>query len=256
MGYKIGIIGMIREELEQDRWGTLKRIAEAGYRGIESPPWARTEDEAELADCRKRLDDLGMEVVAINCSQYKEEELPATIERAKALGCGNIVTYWAGPESDDEAMKLAEQLERMATTCENEGLRFMYHNHDHEFAPGFGKNGKQCLLDLLRENTEKLTFELDIAWAQFGGSDPVELIRRMGDRVPVLHVKDIWDETVRGRFCAIGLGKVDCFGSIEAAAAKGTQWMVVEEDRPCLLSHYESAIASIYNIRESGVWSE
>ena len=44
--------------------------------------------------------------------------------------------------------------------------------------------------------------------------------------------------------------------SIEAAANRGTQWMVVEQDQPGRLTHFESATASILNIREAGLHPE
>jgi sugar phosphate isomerase/epimerase len=75
----------------------------------------------------------------------------------------------------------------------------------------------------------------------------------MGHRIPIIHVKDLLDLNVRGRFTSVGTGLVDCYGCIEAAAAKGTKWMVVEQDRPNNLTHFESAIASIYNLREVGL---
>lgn len=252
MSYKIGLIGMIGEELKADRWGTLQRMAELGYQGIEGSMLVSDDKDAMKAN-RQRMEDLGLETVALACSQYKEEELGQAIENAKILGATYIVTYWADPESKDETLQLAEQLERMAAACAGEGLQYLYHNHEHEFVPKFGEKGHECIWELLYDNTEKLEFELDVAWCTFGGSDPVTVIRRCGHRIPVLHVKDLSDLNIRGHFCAVGTGKVNCFGAIEAAAVQGAEWMVVEQDKPGYLTHYESATASILNIREAGL---
>lgn len=252
MSYKIGFIGMVREQLEADLWGTLEHMAAIGYQGIEGGSIVAespTETEANAA----RLRDLGLEVVALSCSHYQEDQLPTVIENAQRIGARYIADYWAGPETDDELKALAEQLERMAAACAEAGLTFIYHNHEHEFVPRFGDKGKRTMFDVLVEETEQLRFELDIAWCHFGGVDPVNLIRRVGHRVPVLHVKDLWDDHVRGHFCAVGVGKVPCFAAIEAAAAKGTGWMVVEQDRPGRLSALEGATASILNLREAGL---
>ncbi len=255
MAHKIGLIGMISEELKKDRRKTLARMAELGYQGIEGS-FLVGDTEEETRGNRRELDEFGLESVAVCCSQTMENELENAVRNAHLLGAKYIVSYFAKPENDDELMKLAEQFERMAVKCESEGLRYIYHNHEHEFSPMFGKRGRECIFDILCENTEKLGFELDIAWCHFGGCDPVSVIRRAGHRIPVLHVKDLSDDNIRGHFCAVGLGKVNCFGCIEAAAAKGAEWMVVEQDRPGNLTHYESAIASILNIRETGLLNQ
>ena len=252
MSYKIGLIGMIGLELQEDRWGTLGHMAELGYQGIEGSVLV-SDSKDEMKENRQRMSDLGLETVALSCSQSQEENLEKVIENAQILGSKYIVTYWADPATKDEALQLAEQLERMAVKCDAEGIRYLYHNHEHEFVPKLGDRGKECIHEILVDNTEKLSFQLDVAWCHFGGSDPVNVIRRIGHRIPELHVKDLSDDNIRGHFCSIGMGKVNCFGAIEAAAAKGAEWMVVEQDRPGLISLHESAIASILNIREAGL---
>ncbi|MFW5870388.1 MAG: sugar phosphate isomerase/epimerase family protein [Candidatus Sumerlaeota bacterium] len=252
MSYKVGLIGMIREELEKDKWGTLKRVAEMGYQGVEGGIMV-SEDKAEMKENRKRMDDLGLATVALSCSQYKEEELDQAIENAHILGVKYIVTYWADPQTEDEVKEISEHLERMAVKCNAAELDFIYHNHEHEFIPRFGEKGNACFHEMLFDNTEALKFELDVAWCHFGGSDPVALLRRIGHRVPVLHVKDLSDDNIRDHFCAVGCGVVPCFAAMEAAAAKGAEWMVVEQDKPGNLTHFESAMASIFNIREAGL---
>jgi sugar phosphate isomerase/epimerase len=252
MNHKIGLIGMIKEELEKDLWGTLKHMSDLGYQGIESPPLI-DDDKKVMQESRKKLDDLGMETVAICCSQYNEDDLCKKIEVAKILGAKHIVSYWSGPETTDEALVLAEQFERMAVTCNKEGLDFIYHNHEHEFVSKFGEKNNECIFDIYYKNTEKLKFELDIAWCAFGGADPVQVVKRCGERIPVLHVKDLSELHTRGFFCSVGMGKVNCFETMEVAAARGVEWMVVEQDQPGRLTHYESAMASILNIREAGL---
>ena len=34
---KIGLIGIVHEETKADLWGTMRRVAEIGYQGIEGP---------------------------------------------------------------------------------------------------------------------------------------------------------------------------------------------------------------------------
>lgn len=253
MAHRIGFIGMVGPELKADLWGTLARMAELGYQGIEGGNVLIGATPAETAANRRRLEDLGLSVIALGASHYRIDQLGEAIDHALALGAGHLVDYWADPKNQDELKVLAEQLEGMAVRCREAGLRFCYHNHDHEFREGFGDKGKRTFFDALFAATEALCFEIDIAWAHFGGVDPVGLLRRCGHRVPVIHVKDLSDDRQRGHFTAVGTGKVPCFAAMEAAAAKGVEWMVVEQDSPNRLSAFESAVASIYNIREAGL---
>lgn len=253
MQYRVGIIGMIKDELEQDCQGTLRQLAEWGYEGIESPIPLIQKYEGKLAELRHMLDDLGLAVVALPCSHYKEDELPQTIRQAQALGCKFVVDYWSGPETKEEALETAAQLERMAETCAAEGLTFIYHNHEHEFIPKLGERRNECIFDIYYQNTEKLKFQLDIAWCRFAKADPVRVLRSYGERIPVMHIKDLAHDYARGHFTAVGTGIVDCYSAIEAGAAQGVEWMVVEQDKPGILSLYESAMVSIMNLREVGL---
>lgn len=250
--YKFGVIGMIRDELARDKWGALEKLAKAGYNGIESSLDVG-ESESEWKEHRKRLDDLGLEMAGINCSHSKPEEMGKTIDKAKTLGCELIMTYWGPTESDDQLLKEAEVLEKLAVQCADAGLKYCYHNHDHEFSFKCGEKKTKYAVDLLLDNAPHLYLELDIAWCLFGGADPITYIRRMGHRIPIIHVKDLYDLNVRGCFTTVGTGVVPCASSIEAAAAKGTKWMVVEQDQPRNLTHFESAIVAIQNLREIGV---
>jgi len=243
---------MVAEELKRDPWGTLEDLAKHGYQGVEtSLPFAETVSEAKEA--RKRLDDLGLAAAGLSCPHRNPEKLDEAIERALALGAPHILTYWGPVESEDQLRRDAEVLEAMAAKCREADLKYCYHNHDHEFSNRFGKNGSAYAIDILLDSAPSLYLQLDIAWCQFGGADPLRYLRHRGARIPVIHVKDLQDLAVRGRFSVVGTGVVDCFGCIEAAAAQGASWMVVEQDKPNRLAHYESAVASIWNIREAGL---
>ncbi len=243
---------MVRDEMEADKWGTVEALAKAGYHGLEGTI-DHGANKAEWEETRKRMNDLGMEVAGIGCRHSRDAEIDEAIEKARVLGCELIMTYWGPAESEDQLKRDAEVLESMAGKCSQAGLKYCYHNHEHEFATKFGKGGNTYAIDILMEHAPHLYLELDVAWCRFGGTDPVQFIRQRGDRIPIIHVKDLWDLNVRGRFTSVGTGQVDCYASIDAAAAKGTQWVVVEQDRPNNLTHFESAIAAIYNLREAGL---
>ena len=46
------------------------------------------------------------------------------------------------------------------------------------------------LLDIIKNNTTKLGFELDVHWIQRAGENPVEFMKQYTGRISLLHLKD------------------------------------------------------------------
>jgi inosose dehydratase len=95
-----------------------------------------------------------------------------------------------------------------------------------------------------------------LAWA---GADPVELVRRHGDRVRAAHLKDIrldvasatrgtdatYKEVVaQGLWAEPGLGDLDLDAFLAALPDDFAGWIVVEVDKPSLPTPEESVAAS------------
>ncbi len=252
---RIGLIGIVGEELEKDPWGTLERLAEIGYEGVEGIAGRIDVPPEEL---KARLDELGFGVPAQGRVRVHmtEEQIQEQLQLARALDSKYVVEYWGPVESREQLLEEAESFNRLSCLCANEGLRFLYHNHNHEFAAFDGKYA----LDILYENTDPQTvaFELDVAWVTYGGGDPATIIRKYAGRCPVLHMKDLvevpdggYSGNDRGEthFTEVGTGVVDIEGAVEAARQSGVEWLVVEQDRMRELSPMESAKASHDNLR-------
>ena len=73
-----------------------------------------------------------------------------------------------------------------------------------------------------------VVFEVDTYWVQTGGQSAAELVKRLGDRAPLLHIKD-GPATEKEPMVAVGQGVLD-FPTI-IPAATGAQWLIVELDR-------------------------
>ena len=102
-----------------------------------------------------------------------------------------------------------------------------------------GRDGLHALVSCRSQDGWGL--ELDTYWAAFAGSDPVALIRELGDRVQLLHLKDGLlpgpaEERAAGQatserwFRPLGEGDVDIAGCVEAALSAGVRLFVVEQD--------------------------
>ena len=87
---------------------------------------------------------------------------------------------------------------------------------------------------------------LDTGHAVFGGDDPLDVVRRHGDRIRYVHLKDVRSDELhhvrqngitmaeawaRGVFCPLGQGLVDFPRLVEALRARGySGWLNVEQD--------------------------
>ena len=208
--------------------GTLRAVAAAGFRAVELaglPP-------IEAAPLRDLLVAEGLTPVGSHESLERlRADLGGVIERMTAVGCPRIIVPWM-PEaerSDVAAVRrLAGELGQMAGVCRERDIRLGYHNHAFEFEPLGGTTVWQVLMDNL---PEAFDLELDVYWATFAGQDPVALIRSAGDRVRLLHMKDMATGPER-RDVTPGDGILPWPEIVAAATQHGVAWYIVEEDTP------------------------
>jgi sugar phosphate isomerase/epimerase len=249
MHLNIGIIGIVNEDLKRDYWGTCAKVAELGYKALEGGAPAQGEDVAAAV---VRLRGLGMRYLSVHANRGTlEQEIDAVLERAGLLGARYVMVYWGPADSKAQVLADAALYNRVGARCAARGVKLCYHNHDHEFRTVF--DGRR-VFDLYLENTDPASvyFELDVAWATFGGANPAEVLRAHAGRIPVIHVKDLCSLTERGKFTTVGTGLVDIRGALQAALDSGVEWAVVEQDKLNHLTSIETAAAAIYNLRELG----
>ena len=90
-------------------------------------------------------------------------------------------------------------------------------------------DGRPALLHLFELVAPGVIAEVDIYWAQVGGSDPKQLVAELGTRVGLLHVKDGPADEPKNPMVAVGDGVVDVPGVL--AASPTARWHIVELDR-------------------------
>ena len=85
-------------------------------------------------------------------------------------------------------------------------------------------------VDVMLEHLDPdVFFEVDVYWVQTAGQDPAQVVRRLGTRAPLLHVKD-GPCQIEAPMTALGEGVVDIPGVV-AAGSGSVDWLVVELDR-------------------------
>lgn len=139
------------------------------------------------------------------------------------LVCANIPTG-----TRDEINSSIKVLNATGEACKKAGLTFCYHNHDMEFHEVEGKIPYHLLLSETGADTVKM--ELDLAWVTKAGKDPVEIFKKHPGRFPLWHVKDISKDLQNVE--PVGEGIVDFKRIFENASTAGMKHFFVEHDMP------------------------
>ena len=219
----------VRENTARDMPATLRQLADMGYTAVEFAGYGGLSPQ----DLRAVIDDLGIRAAGAHVPLDSWETDPeAVIADMHALNCANAVVPMVPPERRRDAesvTRLAEALNSWGELCRPEGVTFSYHNHDFEFA----MIGETTMWDVLLRQTdpELVHLELDLYWAKYAGVDPEGLLRDLGKRVPLVHLKDMAADERRSD-APVGEGTMPWPRLLETAAAAGAEWYVVEQDHP------------------------
>ena len=237
----------LREQAAEDFVGTMRRVAEIGYAGVEFAGYGGL----SAAEMKALLEELDLKPAGSHVSvQMLENELDAVMDYSLEIGNPYVVCPFLPPDRWQEEASLratAQSLNRIGAACKEQGLQFCYHNHAFEFQTLGGK----YVLDILYEDTEPelVQAEVDTYWVQFAGLDPAELIERHSERVTLVHLKDMDPED--RSFAEVGEGTLDWEAVFAASEAAGAEWYIVEQDR-CKRPPLESARLSLENLRAMG----
>jgi sugar phosphate isomerase/epimerase len=78
-----------------------------------------------------------------------------------------------------------------------------------------------------------VSFELDVYWARHAGLNPVDLIKRLARRVPLLHAKDMAEQEMsRVMDAPVGGGILPWHEILTASERAGVEYYIVEQDHP------------------------
>ena len=230
----------VREALAQDFAAAIRRVADLGYEAVETAGFPGTTPKAAARLFRS----LGLTVCSAHTPLPLGEKQKEALALLDALDVRRAVCAWLPPErfsSLDSIRAAADELNQAAAVFARHDIAFHYHNHWFELWPVAGKPGLQHLLEHL---DPAVLLELDIYWVKTGGGDPASLLRSLGRRVPLLHVKD-GPGLVEAPMVALGEGIVDIPAALAAASA---DWLIVELDR-CATDMFEAAGKSLAHLR-------
>lgn len=248
-----------RAALAQDYEGTIARIGALGFQTVEAFAIGRDPREETLSAAKRlrgALDASGMTACSAHVRAPLGESAPWILDAAAELEVplvvisspGAVPGFDANTYGDGQRTKqLGHQLRVSAQNAAERGLRLAFHNHWQEF--GTLETGELAYDVLLDAAGGEVEAQLDVFWAQAGGQHPSELVRRLGDRIRTLHIKD--GDGQRGTpQVPVGAGTIDNRGAIEAG--DHVDYHIIEFDR-CATDIFQAAKASADSLVAAGL---
>lgn len=236
----------LRDQLAQDFEGTVRKVSDMGYTGVET---ANMFGESP-ASAARLFTELGLTVCGAHSPLPLGEQKQEVLDTLAALDCKRLVVAWQPPEkykSLDGIKSICDTLNEGAAVARAHGLQLGYHNHWFEYEPVENRIPVDVMLEHLDPD---VFFEVDVYWVQTAGQNPVEVVRRLGSRAPLLHIKD-GPCQIDAPMTALGEGVVDIPGVVTAAEGS-TEWLVVELDR-CATDMMEAVHKSFEYLIQKGL---
>jgi len=229
----------IREAISKDFNGSLKRLADLGFKNVETAFWpAKISDQTAAT----ALKELGLNVTSCHVEKPTKDNIESLVKTAKAYGCENLI--WHGWPEDkrysslEGTKELAKIYVESSKLAKDHGLRFGLHNHWWEYRNHVG--GKLVYEVLNDELNEDIFFETDCYWVKVAGQDPATILKKLKNRIRFIHIKDgpaVFNEKLikdePDPMTPVGQGSLN-IPSIVNACSEKVEWMVIELDRSAI----------------------
>lgn len=202
----------VREALARDLPGTLRRVADLGYRNVELFGFIDLADQ--YSDL---LPTVGLAAPSAH-ARLVGQDIAVIFEAAKKIGVTSVIdpaidrTLWTTKE---DIARSAISLNDIAKRAADHGLTIGYHNHWWETE---NRIGETTALEVFADYLDAEVFlEVDTYWAEVGGVSAADLLAVLGERVQLIHVKDGPVTRDDQDQVAVGSGKIDVLGILAAS---------------------------------------
>ncbi len=235
----------LRFVLPNDADNVLKTVAEIGFKEIEvlrRDMWAQKPlyDKYGLKPVSGHFETPILTKGPLWPGMNADYTLEKAIEDCNKLGMKYIVAPYVMPKDRGDLeyfRKFCDSLNAAGEQIGKAGLTLCYHNHAFEFK---GQPGER-VWDVMVQRFDKkyVQFELDLFWVSVAGQVPVEMLKSLRGRVPLVHLKDKgwgtptqFDESVKPEaFKEVGAGTLEFPAILRACEKAGVQHYFVEQDQ-------------------------
>ncbi|MCL2837396.1 MAG: sugar phosphate isomerase/epimerase, partial [Defluviitaleaceae bacterium] len=147
-------------------------------------------------------------------------DLDKVISDAVTIGAQIVSIPWMEAELEADVLKMVNFVRENAAKVSENGLKWTYHNHAHEFKPlDTGKD----FFDVLLDNTDasQINLQVDTYWVEQADVPVTGFIEKYKARIGGFHLKDHRE---------VGAGDIDFPAVLKAAKELGQEWLVVEQE--------------------------
>ena len=236
----------VRTDMKADPLGTLKQLADMGYRHVEHANYANRKFYGwSVSEFKKILNGFGMSMPsghtvldAKHWDASKKDftnEWKYTVEDAATMGQSFVISPWleeSKRKSMSDLKSFMEIFNRSGELCKKFGMKFGYHNHDFEFSE---KVEGKVLFDIILSETDPnlVMQQLDIGNMLNGGAKALEVMQQYPGRFESMHVKDEIKATEGHEpfeSTILGKGVVPIKSIIDLGRASGTKHFIIEQE--------------------------
>lgn len=247
---RIGVqLWSVKDEIKQDFEGTLTKIAQLGFQGVEfAGEFGPYKDNPAGLKAFLDKNKLACAGAHTQFDKLTPEQIDATTAFYKTLGCNNlIISMDKRAFTLDGSSEVSKDLASLTGKLASRGMNIGYHNHAEEFAGEAGKTP----WDNIARNTPKATImQQDVGWTTVAGKDPIAYVKKYPGRTVSTHFKAKFGPGQTGT-PIIGQDKTDWAGLTKAArTVGGTDWLIIEqEEYPNGMGQLESVAASLKGLQ-------
>ena len=237
----------VRDDMKGDPLGTLKLLAEMGYKNVEHANYVDRKFYGYTAkEFKKILSDLGMKMPSghtvfgkdhwDNTKQDFTDKWKYTVEDAGEMGQRYVISPWLDAtlrSTYDDLVKQMEIFNKNGELCKKSGMKFGYHNHDFEFSQ---KLNNLTVYDIMLKNTDPnlVMQQLDTGNLYNGGAKAIDIVKAYPGRFESMHVKDEILSTgshEKYESTILGAGIVDLKNVIDLGRKSGgTKHFIIEQE--------------------------
>lgn len=228
---------------------TLKKVSELGYEAVQVSGMGPIEPE----ELKEVVDGEGLQIVATHIGYDRIAAEPqAVIDEHQMWGCKHVAIGGMPADFRNPGgfAKFGREASDTVRPLIEAGLTFSYHNHSFELEKFDGRTG----LDILAAESDPVffSFEIDTYWIQHGGGNPASWLRKLKDRMCLVHLKDLAMRGSEQLFAEVGEGNLEWQDILAACREANIEWYIIEQDT-CQRDPFESLGISLKNLRQLGL---
>ncbi|MBN1352891.1 sugar phosphate isomerase/epimerase [candidate division KSB1 bacterium] len=216
----------VRDDCTKDFPGTLEKVAEMGYDGVEFAGYYDLQAET----IRNLLDDLNLGVAGCHTGldSLLDDQLQKTVEFNQIIGNHFLIVPGLAEKYTNSIAawkNTASRFNEIANKLAEFDMYIGYHNHTREFKPVEKQVPWEVFFDHL---SPQVIMQLDTGNALHGGCDGIQYIEKYPGRARTVHLKE-YSESYDTAL--IGEGVVDWKRLFRLCESVGkTEWYIVEQE--------------------------